>query len=280
MYSVHAKQIIFERHLNRRRLLKPNNTRWWSKFEQLYFIVKCESVIDNNLKGIDVIIKVCEECVRHAYCKETAHKLLKFLSNKWNRAYVEVELSVTSLYGKIFAESTYLLEGDQPLWSQTYRVMEKLSRFLVDGPSDEQWQPTKNSCTNAARLVSDLSKAVQQKFVDAENKVREITSTLTELSSRLERVTDDIRNRTGVIAVNNTPRGHQASRTLRTVRRVTERVRAQNQDQRQTNARRTTAARQRANELLRQKVRIHHFPQLMIYTTICFMTGTSSNKSE
>ena len=98
--------------------------------------------------------------------------------------------------------------------------------------------PTKNSCTNAENLVHDLSQAAQQTFIDAENKVRRITETLTELSSRLQRVTDGIRNRTGFITVNSTPHGYQASRTLRTVRRVTERGRDQNQSQQQTNARR------------------------------------------
>ena len=143
--------------------------------------------------------------------------------------------------------------------AQTYRVMKKLSRFLVDGPSDDQWQPVKDACKKAENLVRDLSQAARQNFLDAENKVRDITATLTGLSFRLERATDEIRNRTGLITANNTPRGNQASRTFRRVRRVTESQRAQNQIQRQTNERRTAAARQRANDLLRQKVCVTFF---------------------
>ena len=57
---------------------------------------------------------------------------------------------MTTLYGKIFAEATYLLEGDQPLWSQTYEIMTELKSFLTNGPTDEQWNPMTNAAVEAA----------------------------------------------------------------------------------------------------------------------------------
>ena len=42
------------------------------------------------------------------------------MSGPFNKALLIVEMAVTWVYGKIFAETTYLLEGDQALWSQTY----------------------------------------------------------------------------------------------------------------------------------------------------------------
>ena len=43
--------------------------------------------------------------------------------------------------------------------------------------------------------------------------------TLTRVSASLERVTDGIRRDTGLVDINNTPIGHQASTIMRTVRR-------------------------------------------------------------
>ena len=196
----------------------PNNTRWWAKFEQLFFIHKGQSVVDATT-GLDIILRVAERSVLNGYCKETSSKLVKMLHDPWQRADMEVELSVTCLYGKIFAESTYLLEGDQPLWSQVYDVMFNLGKFLSSGPTDEQWKPIKDSCDIAAELVQDLATSDRQLYQEVELQVTEMNNRLTRITSAYERATDRIRNRTGVIEVNNTPTGHQANATMRTINR-------------------------------------------------------------
>ena len=210
-----------------------------------------ESSIIDEAAGLDVVIRVAEKSVSRGYCKETSLKLVQMFNDKWQRADIEVELAVTCLYGKIFAETTYLLEGDQPLWSQVYDVMSKLAQFLSRGPTVEQWQPVKDAATRSSQLVQELFNARQQSFVESEEQVRSATSRLTRISSAYERATDRIRNQTGVVESINTPDGHQATEAMRTVRRARQRRptgRANNY-----NNERITQARVNANRLKNQR---------------------------
>ena len=228
----------------------PNNTRWWAKFEQLFFLNNESSIIDDTA-GLDVVLRVAEKSASAGYCKETSIKLVQILNDKWQRADIEVELAVTCLYGKIFAETTYLLEGDQPLWSQVYDVMSKLAQFLSRGPTVEQWRPIKDAATLSSQLVQALVNARQQLFVETEEQVRQITSRVTRISSAYERATDRIRNQTGVVESTNASDGHQATPTMRTIRPA--RQRRSTSRSNNYNNERITQARVNANRLKNQK---------------------------
>ena len=85
-----------------------------------------------------------------------------------------MELAVTVLYGKVFAETTYLLEGDQPLWSQVYDVMVTLKSFITDGPNEDEWAVVKTASTKASELVHDLYEIEKEHVQMTEVKVRNV----------------------------------------------------------------------------------------------------------
>ena len=60
----------------------PNNTRWWAKFDQLFFLRNEVSVIDETA-GLETVLRVTERSVSAEYCKETSTKLAKILNDKW-----------------------------------------------------------------------------------------------------------------------------------------------------------------------------------------------------
>ena len=82
-------KLLFAKHL-RKQLLSCNNTRWWSRFEQLYTVYHAQSVLPAGLHSLDIVLQVAETAVSKGYCKETATKIVKLLNDKWKRANVEV----------------------------------------------------------------------------------------------------------------------------------------------------------------------------------------------
>ena len=171
-----------------------------------------------------------------------------------------MELAVTVLYGKVFAETTYLLEGDQPLWSQVYDVMATLKSFITDGPNEDEWVVVKTASTKASELVHDLHEIEKEHVQMAEVEVRNAVAKLTRISSEFERVTDTIRSDTGIVEVINAPPSHQASTTMRVVRRANRSTRNQTPNRFRNGAslprrrrRATRESRERAQELQQEK---------------------------
>ena len=98
-----------------------------------------------------------------------------------------VEFAVVAQVGKVFCESTYALEGDDPLGSTCWMIFDRLDRYVNQGiflSAD-----TLKACDHAGELMTAHRSRFRTKMMDnvthLQNKMQDETTSISNLQSRL-----------------------------------------------------------------------------------------------
>ena len=89
--------------------------------------------------------------------EKSVEKMLS-IATKENMGKLTVEIAAIADSGRLLCESTYLMEGDDPLVFGTHLHLVKLKHYITTGPRFSIGSTTQKRCKEAAHLVNDLCK--------------------------------------------------------------------------------------------------------------------------
>ena len=100
-------------------------------------------------------------CVEKEWSKESSKKLQQLVTPS-TLPKLLVEMNAVVEVGRVFCQSTYTLEGDDPLVFTAYLVFERLNKTISELGNANSLSNTRQACKTASNLVSNL----KQKFLE------------------------------------------------------------------------------------------------------------------
>ena len=126
--------------------LRSGGVRWYSQWEQMEQILSFE---------IDKIMSMTSFCVEKEWSKESSKKLQQLVTPS-TLPKLLVEMNAVVEVGRVFCQSTYTLEGDDPLVFTAYLVFERLNKTISELGNANSLSNTRQACKTASNLVSNL----------------------------------------------------------------------------------------------------------------------------
>ena len=129
---------------------------------------------------------------------------MKNIATEENMGKSIVEIAAIAEAGKLFCESTYLKEGDNPLVFGAHLQIAKLEEYITTGPNFGVNSRTKKRCREAAVLVNDLCKDL----VNAGNSLSEQVSVLNDELAVMQQQQRDMNANMENVRSGSRTRGH------------------------------------------------------------------------
>ena len=152
--------------------------RWYVQWEQI------SEMFDLGIERI--LNEIVPIGVRNKWSEESIKKMVN-LGSQVNLPKLIVEFAVVSQVGRIFCQSTYSLEGDDPIGASCWLIFERLDKYANDGVILSNI--TAQACDRAGELMSIQSSEVRTGVADelnhARNQLSDINDNITRLSSRI-----------------------------------------------------------------------------------------------
>ena len=153
--------------------------RWYIQWEQ---------VKDLNEISIETIIKdVIPIALEYKWSEKSVNKLNELISEE-TLPLIMVELAAVADIGKIFCETTYVLEGDDPLGCCSWMAFENLDRYVEEGVKLNS--ATINACDKAGELANEVLAKLQSistaKISEVEQHEHSLKESIDALKKRIE----------------------------------------------------------------------------------------------
>jgi hypothetical protein len=137
--------------------------RWYHQWEQIAQLVEQIGLVKIMKQHVPV-------CVKNEWSKASMDKLVK-LGSPDKLPKLTVQMASIAEAGRPFCESTYMLEGKDPLALTAYLVFERLDAKVEQLESQEAMPLTKEACKQASEMIQALMKPLQDAITSIENEI-------------------------------------------------------------------------------------------------------------